>query len=144
MKRPVSKAKKRLYFLLGSLSLIMAYVGVALPGVPGIPFILLTAYFYVQSSDRMYGWLLRQRFFGKVIREFQAQQTVPRKFKLLVVSQLWVSIAVAEIWFVKNIWWRAAIVVSGIVCSIVVARLKKSRPDSASPTDVFEEKRKEE
>ncbi|MCB0704141.1 MAG: YbaN family protein [Saprospiraceae bacterium] len=124
MSRHISKGKKVLYFFLGSVALVMAYVGVALPGVPGIPFILLTAYFYVQCSDKMYNWVLNQRLFGKVIREFQAHKTIPLKFKLIVISQLWVSITVAEIWFVKDLTWRLIIIASGIFFSVLIARLK--------------------
>jgi len=72
----------------------MSYVGVALPGVLGIPFILLTAYFYVCSSDKMYNWLLNHRLFGKLLNDFSKHKTVPLRFKLFVISQLWVSISV--------------------------------------------------
>lgn len=115
-----------MYFVLGSLSLVMAYVGVALPGVPGIPFILLTAFFYVRSSDKMYHWVLKHRLFGRMIREFQKHKTVPLGFKILVISQLWVSIIVAQIWFLEQMWIRILVVVSGLGVSIVAARWKET------------------
>ncbi|MFK7924490.1 MAG: YbaN family protein [Bacteroidia bacterium] len=123
MAKPRSdKAKKWLFFVLGTLSLIMTYVGAALPGVPGIPFLLLSAYFYVRSSDRMYNWLLNHRWFGKMLREFQEKKTVPVGFKILVISQLWVSILVGQIWVIEQMWIRIVVTIAGLITSIVTWR----------------------
>ena len=124
-----SKAKKILFFILGSLSLVMSYVGVALPGIPGIPFILLTAYFYVRSSDRMYKWLLNHKLFGRLLREFRKNKTVPLSFKLFVISQLWVYIIVAQIGFIESIYTRTIVIIAGIISSIVVWQMKQTASD---------------
>jgi len=121
--------KKLIFFVLGSLSLIMSYIGVALPGVPGIPFILLTAYFYVRSSDRMYNWLLNHWIFGKLLSDFRKHKQVPLRFKIFVISQLWVSILVAQIWFISDLFWRITVVLMGIVSSIIVAKMKQTQSD---------------
>ncbi len=123
----VSVFKKLIFFVLGSLSLIMSYIGVALPGVPGIPFILLTAYFYVRSSDRMYNWLLNHRLFGKLLSNFRKHQQIPLSFKIFVIMQLWVSILVAQIWFLSDLFWRITVVLMGVVSSIIVARMKQTQ-----------------
>jgi len=118
--------RKIVFIVLGTISLVMSYVGVALPGVPGIPFILLTAYFYVRSSDRLYKWLINSRILGRILREFHAQKTVPLGFKIFVVSQLWVSIVVAQIWFIEQLWIRILVFASGIFFSVLIFLLKKN------------------
>jgi uncharacterized membrane protein YbaN (DUF454 family) len=123
----LSKTTKIVYFILGSLSLIMSYIGVALPGIPGIPFILLTAYFYVRSSERMYRWLLKNAIFGNLLRRFHQQKTVSKGFKVLVISQLWVSITVAQIWFLSSIYIRIVVFISGIFFSILIWKIKSNR-----------------
>ncbi len=48
--------KKAMFFSFGIISLGLAYLGIILPRFPGTPFILLTAFFFIRSSDRMYGY----------------------------------------------------------------------------------------
>jgi len=118
--------KRFVFFILGSLSLVMSYVGVALPGVPGIPFILLTAYFYVRSSTKMYNWLLNHRLFGRLLSDFSKHKTVPLRFKIFVISQLWVSILVASIWFITSPYTQAIVIVSGLLSSFLVWKMKST------------------
>lgn len=120
------KLKKALFLVFGTISLVLAYVGVALPGIPGIPFILLTAWFYVRSSDKMYNWLREHKLFGRLLKSFSKKEKVPLGFKLFVVSQLWVSITVTLIWLVHNIYFQAFIVLIGVIVSVVVFRMRKT------------------
>ena len=117
--------KKRINFGLGLISLVLAYIGIVMPGIPGTPFILLTAFFFFKSSDRMYNWLLSKKLFAKIINEFSQKETIPLKLKLFVIVQLWISITVAEIWFITSIWPRIIVIVIGLICSLFILKLKK-------------------
>jgi uncharacterized membrane protein YbaN (DUF454 family) len=122
-----SKLKKTLFLIFGTISLVLAYIGVIFPGIPGIPFILLTAWFYVRSSDKMYNWILNHRVFGKLLDKFSQKEKVPLGFKLFVVSQLWVSITVSLIWLIHNIYFQILTIIVGIIVSIVIFRMKKTK-----------------
>ncbi len=117
--------KKRLYFVLGLFSLVLAYIGVIMPGIPGTPFILLTAFFFFKSSDKMYNWLMSKKLFARIIHEFSKKERIPLKLKLFVIIQLWISISVAEIWFVEDIYLQIIIIVIGIICSFLILKVKK-------------------
>ncbi|MDF1549006.1 MAG: YbaN family protein [Bacteroidales bacterium] len=122
-KKPI--IRKRINIALGFISLGLAYIGIALPGVPGTPFILLTAFFFVRSSDKMYNWLLRKKIFAKIINKFNDNEKLPLTFKLFVIMQLWISISVALIWFVNSYSARLIIFIIGIFCSILILFIKK-------------------
>lgn len=117
--------RKRVNLMLGFICLVLAYIGIALPGVPGTPFILLTAFFFVRSSDRMYLWLMKNKLFAKVINKFDQQEKLPLKFKLFVILQLWISIAVAEICFITSLEMRLLTAFIGLVCTILILRIRK-------------------
>lgn len=119
------KFNRRLNLVLGFVSLILAYLGVALPGFPGTPFILLTAFFFTRSSDRMYNWLLSKKIFAKIIHQFSEKEKLPLKFKLFVIVQLWISITVAIIWFVKAPLGQAIFVIIGVICTVLLLATKK-------------------
>lgn len=117
--------RRRISLLLGIVCLGLAYLGVALPGVPGTPFILLTAFFFLRSSSKMYNWLYRRRLFAKIIDEFSSQEKLSLKFKIFVIIQLWISLTVAMIWFVESLQYRLLIFAIGIAGTVFIVMIKK-------------------
>lgn len=117
--------RKGLFFMLGTACLVLAYLGIILPGFPGTPFILLTAFFYLRSSERMFGWLMRRKLFAKMIGEFEKNPHLPLRLKIYVLIPFWISIPVAELFFVKGIYAHLAVIAILLVVTIFVLRLKK-------------------
>ncbi|PLX13330.1 MAG: hypothetical protein C0594_01365 [Marinilabiliales bacterium] len=117
--------RKYLFIVLGSVSLIMAYIGIVMPAIPGTPFIVLTAYFYVRSSEKMYNWILRQKIFSKMIESFKKHDTVPFKFKLMLLIPFWGSVAVSLIWFAESEFSYIVISAVGLIATILVFLVKK-------------------
>jgi len=126
MTKSKEKNKKLLYLILGGISLTLAYIGVAMPGIPGTPFILLTAYFFVRSNKRSYNWVVNHKLFGKIIREFQKSEKVPLKFKIFVALQLWISIAVARWLLIETLWVEIPVYTLGIIATLFIFRLKNT------------------
>ena len=56
---------------LGLISVGLAVVGVALPLLPTVPFLLLAAFFFARSSSRLHTWLVTHRTFGQMILDWQ-------------------------------------------------------------------------
>ena len=63
--------KKPLFVFLGSLSLALGIIGIVVPGLPTTSFVLLAAYLYARSSEKLYSKLLNHKFLGGYIRDFQ-------------------------------------------------------------------------
>lgn len=70
------------YLLLGLavLSLGVALLGVFLPGLPTIEFLLLAAWAAARSSPRLHGWMLSNRLIGPLLRQWQ-HGVLPRRAK---------------------------------------------------------------
>jgi len=68
-KRP-TRARGLLLKIAGTVFLILGGVGVVLPLLPTTPFLLLAAVCYARSSERLYRWLLYNRWFGSYIRNW--------------------------------------------------------------------------
>jgi uncharacterized membrane protein YbaN (DUF454 family) len=116
--------KKWLFFVLGFVCLVLAYLGIVLPGFPGTPFILLTAFFFMRSSDRMFAWLMRRRLFSKLVQAFEKNPQIPFRLKIVILLPFWISILVAELFFVRNIFGHIAVVGTSLVLTFFVLRLK--------------------
>ena len=82
------------WWLLAWASLGLGLLGVALPGLPTVPFILLSAYAAARGSKRLHGWLLAHRQFGPMIRDWQRHGAVSRRAKRFAVAAMAVCSAV--------------------------------------------------
>ena len=65
-----------LWATLGLLCVALAMVGVVLPLVPTVPFLLLAAFFFARSSSRLHTWLLTHRTFGPLIVDWQSSGAI--------------------------------------------------------------------
>ena len=77
-----------LWWLLAYVSLGLGLVGIAVPGLPTVPFVLLAAFAAARGSQRLRGWLLAHRQFGPVIRDWEAQGAVSRRAKRLASAMM--------------------------------------------------------
>lgn len=55
---------------LGCVFMALAALGVALPGIPTTPFLLVASYFFVRSSPALHRRLLASRTFGPILRDW--------------------------------------------------------------------------
>ncbi|WP_106609581.1 YbaN family protein [Shimia abyssi] len=49
----------------------LAVIGIVLPLLPTVPFLLLAAFCFARSSERLHYWLLSHKTFGPLIRDWQ-------------------------------------------------------------------------
>ena len=84
------------WLTLGLISLALAVIGIILPLLPTVPFLLLAAFFFARSSERLHNWLLSHRTFGPFINDWNQSGAIRLKAKRLatlsVVAVLGVSI----------------------------------------------------
>jgi uncharacterized membrane protein YbaN (DUF454 family) len=66
------------YIALGWTNVGMAVVGVLVPGIPAAPFVILAGYFFIRSSPEAHSWLRGARWFGPILRDWEAHRGVRR------------------------------------------------------------------
>lgn len=70
-----------LWALLGLMCVALAMAGTILPLLPTVPFLLLAAFFFARSSDRLHNWLLTHPRFGPAILDWQDHGAIRRPMK---------------------------------------------------------------
>ena len=118
------------WWLLAYAALGLGLVGIVLPGLPTVPFVLLSAYAAARGSRRLHGWLRRHRLFGPMIRDWQAQGAVSRRAKRLAVGMMAVS-AVLMFLTAPRIWMAA----TGTAIMAIVAAWLWRRPEPRPRSD---------
>ena len=115
------------WWLLAYGALALGIIGIVVPGLPTVPFVLLSAFAAARGSKRLHDWLLAHPQFGPMIRDWQAHGAVSRRAKVLAVSMM---AACAVIMFLTAPrWWMAA---TGTAIMAVVAVWLWARPEPPS------------
>jgi uncharacterized membrane protein YbaN (DUF454 family) len=85
--------KRILIFTLGHVFLALGIAGAILPLLPTTPFLLLAAYCYSKSSERMHGWIIRHKYLGPPMRDWQESGVIGIKAK--VIATIMISAVIA-------------------------------------------------
>lgn len=112
------------WVLLAYLALGLGFIGIFLPGLPTVPFILLAAYAAARGSDKLHRWLLAHRRFGPMIVDWQQHGAVSRRSKRLAIGTM--SICAVILFLTAPRWWMAA---TGTVIMAVVGTWLWFRPE---------------
>ncbi|MES2669908.1 MAG: YbaN family protein [Pseudomonadota bacterium] len=116
-----------LWWLLAYASLALGAIGIVLPGLPTVPFVLLSAFAAARGSQRLHARLLADRRFGPMIRDWQAQGAVGRRAKWLATMMMGACAAV--MFFTVPKLWMAA---TGTAIMAVVATWLWLRPEPSA------------
>ena len=88
-------------------SLAVGAIGVVVPGLPTVPFVLLSAFAAARGSRRLHAWLLAHRLFGPMIRDWQRQGAVSRRAKWWATTTMTFCAAIMFLTAPKP--WMAAV-----------------------------------
>ncbi|MBA7519830.1 hypothetical protein ES705_11918 [subsurface metagenome] len=89
--------------IVGSFFAGLGILGIFLPLLPTTPFLLLAAACYIRSSERLYNWLMNNKWIGRYIKNYIEGKGIPLKSKVLSISALWITIGYS-VFFVVNIF----------------------------------------
>lgn len=97
--------KRSLLLVTGLVSLLLGIAGVFLPLLPTVPFVLLSAFCFARSSERLHRWLLAHPWFSDALNNWEQKKAIrkglKRKAMLLSSLSFMVSIAVVPLLWVK-------------------------------------------
>ncbi len=87
--------------------LALALIGIILPGLPTVPFLLLTAWFSAKGSDRLHHWLYAHPKLGKLLIDWEQQGAISRTSKVvafLLLTLSWVIMyqRIDNVWLITG------------------------------------------
>lgn len=116
--------KKTVLFSVGWLSTALGFLGIFLPLLPTVPFILLAMYCFSRSSPRFLTWLENNRFFGEVVQRIRDDVglTVREKWRILIAS--YISIGATVIFFLESFHARSMLLLILVIETWIILRYK--------------------
>lgn len=127
MKKVESKLLRIILIVFGTIFLILGILGLLLPVMPGTVFLILSTACYIRSSERLYLWLINNRWFGKYARMYFQEKAMPLKAKIFASVSMWISISVS-LYFVQNNYIKLLLLLVGLSVTGYFLYLKTGSP----------------
>lgn len=108
------ETKRIIYIILGSLFLILGAIGIFVPVLPTTPFWLLTAWFYLHSSEKLYNRAMDNRYFGSYVRNYMVDKAIPLRSKIISVSVMWLSAILTSVYLLEYLWMKILLILVSI------------------------------
>jgi uncharacterized membrane protein YbaN (DUF454 family) len=125
----IRKTQLLLWRLLALASLAVGFIGLFLPVLPTVPFVLLAAWAAGKGWPRLEEWLLAHRHFGRPIRDWRASGAVPRRAKVVAVSMM--ACSALLLWFLPvPAWLRAGVYV--VMATVAIWLWRRPEPEGAA------------
>ena len=123
-----SRLVRALLWVAGSVSLVLGIIGILLPGLPTTPFILLAAACYAKASPRLHQWLLKHRWFGPMLRDWESDRSLTRRTKTIAVASMLIMVSFSIWTFQGRPTVQMVLLVTGAIGAFVVLRIPTRKP----------------
>lgn len=98
-------------------------VGIFVPVLPTVPFMLLAAACFARSSTRVYNWILNHPQFGPAVREWRQYRSIPWRAKRAGLVLMAASFGISIVFFLPNWPSRMAMAVAGLLLGWWLSRI---------------------
>lgn len=86
-----------LMLALGWTALALGVIGIVVPGLPTVPFLLVAAWAFERGSGRVHAWLVGHPRLGPPIRAWRAHGVISRRGKVAAVVGMTAAVPVAAV-----------------------------------------------
>ncbi len=104
------------------MAVALGVVGIFLPVLPTVPFLLLALACFTRSSERCYTWLLDHARFGPLVRPYQDGRGMQRSTKVKAIALLWTSITISAL-LLTNPWAQGTLLIVALGVTLYLLRL---------------------
>jgi hypothetical protein len=118
--------------IIGFISIALGVVGIFLPVLPTVPFLLLSLACFARSSDRFSNWLLNHNHLGPLIQPYLQGQGIPRAAKFKAIALLWTSIGFSVVFLLELIWVKVLLLIIAVAVTVYLQHLPATQTSIAN------------
>ena len=117
--------KKKIYIFVGILAVGLGIIGLFLPVMPTVPFLLVALFCFERSSKKYHDMILNNKYFGKVLRDYYEGKGLTTSVKIKTILFLTCGIAFS-FYKVQHLHLRImlAVIWLGVTIHIVLLKTK--------------------
>lgn len=99
-----------IYCILGFITLGLGIIGVVLPIIPTVPFLLLTSFFFSKGSKRFNDWFTNSKIYKRYLEGFVKNKIMTLKSEIMLLAFV-TSLLVFAMWKVNNIYMSICLII---------------------------------
>jgi len=116
-------------FICGWISVGCGVIGIFLPIVPTVPFLLLGVACFARSSERFHRWLMEHNHLGPLLHDYLKGSGIPLRAKFTAISMIWVSFPTSAVLFAEALWLKILLIAAAAVISSYLIFLPTAPPN---------------
>ncbi|MGO1368981.1 MAG: YbaN family protein [Senegalia sp. (in: firmicutes)] len=116
--------KKAILIIIGSISLVLGSIGIILPVLPTTPFLLLSLACFVKSSDKLYRFILNNKYLSPYVADYMSGNGIPKKAKRRAILLIWITIGFSVIFIIDKAILRIMLLTIASIVSIYILTRK--------------------
>jgi uncharacterized membrane protein YbaN (DUF454 family) len=93
----LTRAARFGWLVVGFVALALGALGIAIPLLPTTPFVLVAAFAFAQSSEKLHQWLVNHNVFGTLIDNWQRHGAISRRAKIASVVSMAAVLAISVV-----------------------------------------------
>ncbi|BCL68676.1 hypothetical protein TUMSATVNIG1_06160 [Vibrio nigripulchritudo] len=125
----ISNGKRIFLITLGWLTVALAFIGVFVPLLPTVPFLLVTLYCFGATSEKFQTWLLNNKYLGPIANRLKNKQGLTKAEKIQSLILIWLSMGAVLFFLAWGTHWQYGIISLLIFETWFILRFKSYVPE---------------
>ena len=118
----LTRAARLTWLVVGLVALALGAIGIAVPLLPTTPLILLAAFCFARSSNRLHEWLVTHDIFGPLIENWRRYGAISPRAKIISVVSMAAVLAISLALAVPTAVIIVQLVVLGAAALFILTR----------------------
>ena len=119
---------RNMLILCGWLCVALGFIGVFLPVMPTTIFLILAAWCFTRSSERLHAWLIEHPLLGPYIRDYLSGEGMPMRAKVVALALMWAACVGSAIVVIPVLAGDIAVIGCAVAGSVMILRTPTRRP----------------
>jgi len=125
------------FIAFGWLNVVIALIGIVIPGLPTTVFLIIAFWAFSNSSERFQTWIWNHPKFGPSIRDWHEYRVIPLRAKILAVSMMSLSFCYLTIFIAEDFILPMIMAIIMVPAGVYVVTRDSQRPEgSEAPVPV--------
>lgn len=123
-----NKIARLLLIIAGWFFVTLGVIGIFLPVMPTTIFLIIAAACFARSSEKFYTWLINNKHFGRLIRDYHEHRGMPLRAKIIAILMLNIAIGYSALFAVSTLWVKILLFAIAIGVTIYLISIKTIKP----------------
>lgn len=116
----MSNLKRYILISIGLIFVSIGLIGIFVPGLPTTIFMILAAYCFIRSNEKLYNWVVNNRIFGSKVKHFMETKTIPLRGKIHSISAMWLMVILSLLLLKNSVVIKIIVIIAALIGTVVI------------------------